>query len=130
MEENKTNSENSTKQFIYCPECGTSNEESTRYCTQCGTPLKEGLAPVYYRRLARSTEKSEKDETLEKGEETRNWVLLIGILIIISGFISLLDNIYGYGWISWDRLWALIPIIFGLFIIWNGLKARSRSPRP
>jgi ribosomal protein L40E len=136
------NAEDIPKKRKYCPECGAENEEEASFCTKCGFVLKEGVAPIRYRRrsekdekhekteISEKDEKSEKDERAEKGEESQIWIALVGMIIILAGFISLIDSWYGYGWASWDRLWPIIPIIFGLFIIWNGLKARERSPRP
>ena len=125
--------------MVYCRRCGAENEDDTNYCVQCGVPLREDVAPSYYYRRrdekAEKHEKGEKDEKLEKGEkhektetEGRNWLALIGLLIIVTGVISLLDSLYW--WVDWDRLWPIPVIILGLFIIWNGIQARKRSPRP
>ena len=122
--------------MVYCPSCGAENEEDATYCARCGDPLKEGARIVYARRRGEKDEKDEKYEKhekdeLEKTDEAgRNWVALFGLLIIISGVISLLDSWYHVWWASWDRLWPLLVIAFGLFIVWNVLKARERSPRP
>jgi uncharacterized membrane protein YvbJ len=119
--------------MVYCPECGAENEEDATYCAKCGAPLKEGLGRPYYRRRGEKDEKSEKEEKHEKGEKFekeeygRNWVVLVGLLIVLVGAISLLENVYGY---AWDRLWGLLVVAVGLFFIWSTLKARQRSPRP
>ena len=131
--------EDTTKNITYCPNCGTENPEESVYCTRCGTTLKAGIPPPHIRRRSEKdekgekdekSEKREKDERMEKGEDSQTWAAFVGLLIILAGVISLMDSWYGYGWASWDRLWPIIPIAFGLFIIWNGLKARERSPRP
>ncbi len=122
--------------MVYCPSCGAENEVDAAYCASCGEPLKEGVRIVYAGRRGEKDEKGEKYEKhekdeLEKTDEAgRNWVVLFGLLIIISGVISLLDSWYHVWWASWDRLWPLLVIAFGLFIVWNVLKARERSPRP
>jgi hypothetical protein len=119
--------------MVYCPECGEENEDGAIYCTKCGAPLKEGVAPRYARQWNEKEERQEKDEKYEKdwryekAEEGRNWGLLIGLLILLSGAISLAESWFYY---SWDDLWPLMVIVIGLFIVWNGLKARGRSPRP
>jgi hypothetical protein len=88
----------------------------------------------YVRRRGEKDEKIEKQEKNEKEEKTEppasNWVALIGLLIVISGIISLLDAWNLYWWANWDRLWPYLIIVLGLFIIWNGFQARTRSPRP
>ena len=72
-------------------------------------------------------EKFEKVEDLEKGEEGRSWGILVGLLILLAGLISLAEEWFRY---SWDELWPLMIIVFGVFIIWRGLRARRLSPRP
>lgn len=136
--------------MVNCPECGVENEEDASYCTRCGAPLKEGVPRVVYPRRRREkdekaektekaekaekAEKKEKDETEEKAElmegDARNWVAFFGLLIILTGIISLIDAWYGVRWASWDSLWPILVIAVGLWIIWNGLRARTRSPRP
>ena len=118
--------------------CGVENEEDASYCARCGEPLKEGAPRIVYHsewgekdEKGEKQEKHEKDEYDEKGDTaSRNWVAIFGILIVIAGVISLLDTWSRVWWASWDRLWPLLIIVFGLFIVWNVLKARERSPRP
>ncbi len=57
--------------------------------------------------------------------DDQNWVALGGILIILTGVISLLDAWNVVSWATWDRLWPLLLIVLGLWIVWNGLKDRS-----
>jgi len=98
--------------MIYCPDCGAENEDDADYCIKCGAPLREGVSRTYHR-----DEKYEKDETIEKEEkdqrdekheksegDARNWGLLIGLLILASGFISLAEDWWGY---TWDSLCLL-----------------------
>jgi len=106
--------------------------EDAPYCARCGEPLKEGVPRIIYRRRREEEdEKQEKDEFEEKTDTaSRNWVALFGLLIVIAGVISLLDSWYHVWWASWDLLWPLRVIAFGLFILWNVLKPRERSQRP
>ena len=121
--------------MIYCPDCGAENEDDADYCIKCGAPLREGVSRTYHRdekyEKDERIEKEEKDEKGEKNEkhegDARNWGLLIGLLILASGFISLAEDWWGY---TWDSLWPYMIILVGLFIVYNGLKARQRNPRP
>ena len=118
--------------MLYCPDCGAQNEDDAEYCIKCGAPLREGVRRIYRRdekdEKEERIEKEEKDEKNEKSEgDARNWGLLIGLLILSSGLISLAEDGWGY---TWDSLWPYMIILVGLFIVYNGLKARQRSPRP
>jgi len=121
--------------MLYCPDCGAQNEDDADFCIKCGAPLREGVRRTYRRdewdekdERREKQEKQEKDEKQEKSEgDARNWGLLIGFLILASGLISLAEDWWGY---AWDNLWPFLIIIVGLFFVYNGLKARQRSPRP
>lgn len=123
--------------MVYCSVCGAENEEDASYCARCGEPLKEGVPRIIYHRgreekyeKEEKVEKQEKDEFEKADTASRNWVALFGVLIVIAGVISLLDTWYRVWWASWDRLWPLLVIAFGLFILWSVMQARGRSPRP
>ena len=120
--------------MIYCPDCGAENEDEAQFCIKCGAPLKEGVQPAYRRYRDEKPEKYEKQEKAEKSEkdekheaDSRRWGLLVGLLLILAGAISIAEDWWGY---MWDDLWPLLIIVLGLFIVWNGLEARRRSPRP
>ena len=48
--------------------------------------------------------------------------IIFGIIIVLVGAISLLERTYR--WASWDRLWPLVIIAFGLLIVANTLYKR------
>ncbi len=121
--------------MLYCPDCGAQNEDDADYCIKCGAPLREGMRRTYRRdekdEKEERIEKEEKDQRDEKNEKSegdaRNWGLLIGLLILASGLISLAEDWWDYTWASF---WPYMVILVGLFFVYNGLKARQRSPRP
>ena len=86
--------------MVFCPSCGVENEEDATYCTRCGKPLREDAPRVVHPRkrdekdeIDEKHEKHEKDELEEKTDTAaRNWVALFGLLIVISGVISLLAS--------------------------------------
>jgi hypothetical protein len=59
--------------------------------------------------------------------DDRNWVALGGVLIILTGVISLLDAWIVVSWATWDSLWPLLFIVLGLWIVWNRFKVRPQS---
>ncbi len=83
--------------MVFCPSCDVENEEDATYCARCGEPLREDAPRVVHpRRRDEKDEKHEKHEKDELEEKTdtaaRNWVTLFGLLVVISGVISLLDS--------------------------------------
>ena len=50
------------------------------------------------------------------------WGILFGAILILWGVTSLLGDIYW--WASWDKLWPIIVIAFGLLILINALTRR------
>lgn len=99
--------------------------------------MKEAPRMYYSRRRGEKDEKDEKAEKHEKEEkhekaeeEGRTWGVIVGILIVLTGAISLVDRWYGFGWARWERLWPILIIVVGLFVIWGGIRARRWSPRP
>jgi phage shock protein C len=44
---------------------------------------------------------------------------LVGLVLVIVGILFLMGNLNPLGWLHWDRLWALIVIAIGLFLLWR-----------
>ena len=54
--------------------------------------------------------------------DNKNWLALGGILVVLTGVISLLDAWDVFEWSSWDNLWPLLLIVLGLWLVWDGLR--------
>jgi len=44
---------------------------------------------------------------------------LVGLVLVIAGILFLVGNFDPLGWLHWDRLWALIIVGVGLFLLWR-----------
>ncbi len=44
---------------------------------------------------------------------------LVGLVLVIVGILFLVGNFNPLGWLHWDRLWALIVVAIGLFLLWR-----------
>jgi uncharacterized membrane protein YvbJ len=131
----------------YCPKCGNKVEENMTFCPRCGAPLKmeapvqAAPAPAAPQR-GEKAEKGEKQEKREKQEPEKGekhekgeygfvgW-LIGGLILILIGFLALLQlairipsGIFG----------AVILLIIGIVIIIVAIYfssiARKRHPSP
>ena len=98
--------------MVYCPKCGTENDDNALVCKNCQANLR---ANSYRRR---------RDDDQCFGSESNSyiWGLLFGLLVIIWGLSSLLGDIWS--WIRWDQIWPFMIIIVGVFIVYNSLTRR------
>ena len=101
--------------MVYCSKCGAENEDDALVCKSCGASLRPTTGRVYRRR---------RDDDLCFGTQKGLPIggIIFGIIIILVGAISLLERTYW--WASWDRLWPLVIIAFGLLIVANTLYKR------
>jgi phage shock protein C len=44
---------------------------------------------------------------------------LVGLVLVIVGILFLVGNFNPLGWLHWDRLWALIIVGIGLYLLWR-----------
>jgi len=119
--------------MVYCTKCGTKNSDDAKVCSQCGASLyavgeREGQGRV-------------EDEcwgTRRQGEPYRRMqnecfgiprggtivVIAIGVIILLAGFIVLLQQT---GLISSSiNVWPFAIIIFGILIVIGALYGLSR----
>ena len=44
---------------------------------------------------------------------------LVGLVLVIVGILFLMGNLNPLDWLHWDRLWALIIVGIGLYLLWR-----------
>lgn len=102
--------------MVYCWKCGAENEEDAVNCAKCGANLSPPPRRVSYRR-------SYEDDLCYGPRRGASFIgIFFGILIILAGVISLLEHMVW--WATWDRLWPILIVAFGLFIIASALYRR------
>ena len=102
--------------MVYCTQCGAENEDDAINCKNCGEPLGEDIRTRRIRRRKR-------DDDLCFGSGGGSWIgIFIGLMIILAGLSELLQGTFW--WASWDRLWPLPVILFGLLIVYNSYTKR------
>ena len=89
--------------MIRCRECGAENSSEERYCSRCGALLRSTGEPYFRRRHMGNI-----------------WLLLFGSLMIIYGFIKLLEIYYRITL----ELWPILAILFGAALIYGSLRRR------
>jgi uncharacterized membrane protein YidH (DUF202 family) len=108
--------------LVYCTKCGTKNEDDATVCINCGALLYgAGTEERHYRRYRRY----EDDYYCYHRRGGAIGVLVFGIIIVIIGFALLLSTTYGRP-IDWNYLWAVIIILFGVWLLARALLWRRR----
>ena len=105
--------------MVVCPKCGTKNEEDAKYCGQCGANLETGVYPS--RRYKRKRE--EECFGIPKGGTIVG--LAIGVIIILWGFIWLLEQVFPEQMPNVE-IGPFAAIIFGVLILVGALYGLSR----
>ncbi len=100
--------------MVYCTQCGAKNKDDAEVCAKCGAPLVrlEELRRRPWRR----------DIGVLRRRAPSFWGVFFGLLIILSGVIWLLHEVFP--WLTWERLWPLVLILFGAAIIVRALRLR------
>jgi len=128
--------------MVYCPKCGNEVDEAMAFCSRCGAPLKAPAPATPVRQRSEKAEKGEKQEKHEKQEPEKGekhekgqygyvgW-LIGGLILILIGFLALLQisNI-----ITSEIGWALVLLVVGAAVIITAVYfasvARKRYPPP
>jgi len=105
--------------MVVCPKCGTKNEEDAKYCAQCGANLETGAYPS--RRYKRKRE--EECFGIPRGGTIVG--LAIGVIIILWGFIWLLEQVFPEQMPNVE-IGPFAAIIFGILILVGALYGLSR----
>lgn len=98
--------------MVYCTKCGEQNEEGSSVCKNCGEPLR---ARVVRRR------RSDREMCFGVPIAGYTWGLLIGLVIVFWGVTELAGIDF--------NIMAIFAVAFGLLILWNVFRARSRAER-
>ncbi|MEJ2242177.1 MAG: zinc-ribbon domain-containing protein [Candidatus Bathyarchaeota archaeon] len=119
--------------MVYCPKCGTKNEDPAKYCIKCGQNLNLTNRKSLEQRIEEGAEEFGK-RAEAWGENFGNDVenecfglphgstifgLIIGLIIILVGVISLAGIDIEF--------WPLIIIIFGLLIAGGAVYSLTKK---
>jgi uncharacterized membrane protein YvbJ len=104
--------------MVYCPRCGTLNDDSAEFCVKCGAPLRTGTyeSRRYERRRA-------ENECFGLPHGGAIVGLAIGIIIIAWALLTFA------GIAASQNLWYIIVIVIGVVLI-AGAVYRISRPRP
>jgi hypothetical protein len=109
--------------LVYCTKCGTKNEDDATVCINCGALLHGGGAEDrYYWRYRR---RYDRDYYRYHRRGGAIGALVFGLIIVIIGFVLILQITYGYA-IDWNFLWALILLVIGAWFIVRALVWHRR----
>ena len=106
--------------MVYCPKCGTKNEDTADFCVKCGASLQTGT--VATRRYARK--KAEQDcFGLPHGGAIAG--IVIGAIILIWGITMLLQQT---GYIADASFpWYIIIVVVGILIVAGAIYRITHS---
>jgi choline-glycine betaine transporter len=109
--------------LVYCPKCGTKNEDTAEFCVKCGASLQTG---TYTSRRYERRRAEEQCFGLPHGGAIVT--VVIGVIILLWGGLLLAQQA---GWIatSTPDFWVVILIIIGVLMI-AGAAYRMTRPRP
>ena len=105
--------------MVYCPKCGTKNEDTADFCVKCGASLQTGT--VTTRRYARKKAEQECFGLPHGGAIAG---IVIGAIILIWGITMLLQQT---GYIADARFpWYIIIVVFGILMLEGALYKMTR----
>jgi uncharacterized membrane protein YvbJ len=107
---------------VYCPKCGTKNEDTAEFCVKCGASLQTG---TYASRRYERRRAEQECFGLPHGGAIVG--IVIGLVILLWGVFMLAQQA---GFIaSTPDFWVVILIIIGILMI-AGAAYRMTRPRP
>jgi uncharacterized membrane protein YvbJ len=109
--------------MVYCPKCGTKNEDTAEFCVKCGASLQTGTSAS--RRYERRRAEQECFGLPHGGAIVG---LAIGVIILILGIFTLARQM---NWISaTSDLGFIVLIIFGVLLIAGAVYGITHKKSP
>jgi uncharacterized membrane protein YvbJ len=109
--------------MVYCPKCGTKNEDTAEFCVKCGATLQTG---TYASRRYERRRAEQECFGLPHGGAIAG--VVIGLIILLWGIFMLAQQA---GWIAQSsefNFWYIIIIVIGVLIV-AGAVYRMTRPR-
>ncbi len=107
--------------MVYCPKCGTKNEESAEFCVKCGANLKTGTVVT---RWAERRKAERECFGLPHGGAIAG--IVFGVVILIFGIFLLLQQTGVIVDASFP--WYLLIIVLGVLMVAGAIyTSRSRK---
>jgi uncharacterized membrane protein YvbJ len=100
--------------MVYCPKCGTKNEDAAEFCVKCGASLQTGT--VASRRYERRKAEQECFGLPHGGAIAG---IVIGAIVVIWGISVMLQQLGIIG--ESFEFWFIIIIVIGILIIAGAL---------
>jgi len=109
--------------MVYCPKCGTKNEDTAITCTNCGANLQTG---TYQSRRWERRRAEQECFGLPHGGAIVG--IAIGLIVLFWGIITLAQQ---SGLIAQNvEIWPFAIIIFGILVLVGALYSLSRRRPP
>jgi hypothetical protein len=109
--------------MVYCPKCGTQNEDTAEFCVKCGANLQTG---TYASRRYERRRAEQECFGLPHGGAIVG--LAIGVIILLWGILTLAQQT---GWIrGTSDLGFIVLIVFGVLLIAGAVYGMSRRKPP
>jgi uncharacterized membrane protein YvbJ len=108
--------------MVYCPKCGTKNEDTADFCVKCGASLQTGT--IASRRYERRRAEQECFGLPHGGAIAG---IVIGAIILLWGITMLLQQT---GIITQAiDLWWIIIIVIGILIVAGAIYRITHAPK-
>jgi uncharacterized membrane protein YvbJ len=110
--------------MVYCPKCGTKNEDTAEFCVKCGATLQTGTfaSRRYERRRA-------EQECFGLPHGGAIVGVAIGLIILLWGIFMLAQQTGLINQTLNFNFWYIIIIVIGILIV-AGAVYRMTRPRP
>ena len=110
--------------MVYCPKCGTLNDDTAEFCVKCGASLRTGTYTS--RRYERRRAESECFGLPHGGAIVG---LVIGAIILIWGFFALASQT-GLITTPAPDLWIIVLVVIGILLIAGAVYQMNRRSSP